>query len=155
MCGRQALGAAVSGCRTPGSVPIPGGLHRRSRRHADRPPRIDGLPESLHKHVVAPAAGAVHADLNAVPFQDSRELQARELAALIGVEEIRYAIVGHGIPDRLRTEIGRQPVGQPPRQHPVTGPVHDRTPGLEGAMHRNVGDINRPDMVRAGDLHVA
>jgi hypothetical protein len=29
---------------------------------------FDALPESLHKHVVAPAAGAVHADLNACPF---------------------------------------------------------------------------------------
>ena len=116
---------------------------------------FDALPESFHEHVVPPAAGAVPADLNAVLVQEPRELQARELAALIGVEDIRCAIVGHSLLDRLRTETGRQRVGQPPRQHPATGPVHDCTQVHEAAVHRNVGNIGRPDMVRPGDLHVA
>jgi hypothetical protein len=43
---------------------------------------FDALPESFHKHVVAPTACAVHADLNAVLFENPRELQACELAPL-------------------------------------------------------------------------
>jgi len=68
-----------------------------------------------------------------VRFQDPRALQARELASLIGVEDSRCAIVGHGLLDRLRAEIGCQRIGQPPRQHPVTDPVHDRTQVHEAA----------------------
>ena len=36
-------------------------------------------PESFHEYVIPPAAFAVHADLNAAVFQDSRELLAGEL----------------------------------------------------------------------------
>ena len=72
-------------------------------------------------------------------FQDPRELQARELASLIGVEDIRCAIVGHGLLDRLCIEIGHQCVGQPPRQHAATGPVEDREQIHEAARYRDLG----------------
>ena len=54
---------------------------------------FDALPESFHEHVVAPTACPVHADLNAVGAQQPGEFEAGELAALIGVEDLRVAIL--------------------------------------------------------------
>ncbi len=71
---------------------------------------FDAFPESFHKHVVTPTACAVQADLNAVRFENPRELQARERAPLVSVEDRRCAIVGHGLLARLGTAIGRQGV---------------------------------------------
>ena len=87
---------------------------------------FDALPESFHEHVVPPAAFPIHADLDAVVLQQPREFLAGELAPLIGVEDVRRAIAGQGLLHRLQAEVGRQRVGQPPRQHPATGPVEDR-----------------------------
>jgi hypothetical protein len=47
-------------------------------------------PEALHKHIVAPAALAVHADRNLLALEDAGEVDAGELAALIGVEDFRF-----------------------------------------------------------------
>lgn len=115
---------------------------------------FEALPEPLDKHIVAPAPGSVHADLDAVLFQQARKLQARGLVALIGTEDRRGAIGGHGLLDCFSKEIGRQRIGQAPRQHPATGPVYDNTQVHEAAVHRTVGDISRPDMVRPGDRHI-
>ncbi len=48
---------------------------------------LDRLPQPLDENVVAPAAFAVHADRDAVCLEHLGELDARELAALVGVEE--------------------------------------------------------------------
>ena len=66
---------------------------------------FDAFPESLHKHVVAPAAFPVHADLDAVVSQKPRELLAGELAPLIDIEDLRRAIVGQRVLRCVQTEI--------------------------------------------------
>ena len=88
-------------------------------------------------------------------FQQARELQTRELTPLVGVEDLRCAIAGQGLLDRLAAKVRGQRIGEPPRQHPATRPVQDGEQLHEAARHRDVGDIGRPDMVRAGDLRVA
>ena len=70
---------------------------------------FDALPQPLHEHVIPPAAFAVHADLDAVDFQQSREIEA-ELAALIGVEEFRPAVAVERLLNRFDTEVGGQRV---------------------------------------------
>ena len=112
-------------------------------------------PQPLDQHVVAPAAGAIHADSDVVLLEEPRELLAGELAALVGVEELRRAIAGQGLLDRLETEVGRQRVGQPPRQHPATRPIQDGEQIHEASAHRDVGDVGGPHLVRASDLQLA
>ena len=78
---RQALGTASSGCRTSGTAPRPDG-----GADAVIGPQIHLLvlytpPEPFDEDVVPPAAGAVHADLDAMVFQQPREFLARELAS--------------------------------------------------------------------------
>ena len=49
-------------------------------------------PQSLDKDVVHASALAVHADRDPVPFQGAGEVVAGELAALVGIEDLRLAI---------------------------------------------------------------
>jgi len=52
---------------------------------------FDGAPQALDEHVVAPAALAVHADLDMLRAQHIEERRAGKLRALIGVEYLRRA----------------------------------------------------------------
>jgi hypothetical protein len=53
---------------------------------------LEGAPEPFDEDVVAPAALAVHADLDTVGLGQPREGGTRELGALIGVEDGRSAM---------------------------------------------------------------
>ena len=66
---------------------------------------LDTFPESLHKHVIPPAAVAVHADLNPLVFQKSRELLAGELTPLVGVEDFGTAILRDRLSHGVETEV--------------------------------------------------
>jgi hypothetical protein len=82
----------------PEVVPNPG-----SRlRHRLAGPQIDGFifdaaSEALDKHIVQPAALAVHADLDPCGFQNACEGLVGELGALVGVEDLRGAIAASGL----------------------------------------------------------
>ena len=115
---------------------------------------FNAFPRSFHEHVVPPTPFPVHADLDAVVLQEPRELLAGELAPLIGMEDLRRAIVGQGVLDCFQAEVGRERVGQPPRQHSTTGPVEHREQIDEAPCHRNVGDIRRPDVIGATDRQI-
>ena len=56
-----------------------------------------GFPEPLDENVVAPGALTVHADGNPVREQDAGERLAGELAALVGVEDLRPAMFADGL----------------------------------------------------------
>ncbi len=106
---------------------------------------FDALPESFHEHVVPPTPFPVHADLDAVMRQEPRELLAGKLASLVGIEDLRCARVGQGVPNGLQAEIGRERVGEPPRQHPATGPVEHGEQIHEAPRHRKWSE--RPGVV--------
>jgi hypothetical protein len=112
-------------------------------------------PQPFDTHVVPPAAGAVHADLDVTVFQPPRELLARELAAVVRIEDGWRALAGQGLRYRLHAAVGRQRVGQPPRQHSATRPVHHREEIHKATCHRQVRDIRRPHMVGASDRQMA
>jgi len=46
-------------------------------------------------------------------------------AALVGIEDLRPAIIGERFLERLDTKIGAERVGQPPRQRRTAHPVQD------------------------------
>ncbi len=70
-----------------------------------------------------------------------------ELAALVGVEDLRPAVGGQGLLDRVDAERGVHRDRQPPAQDLAAEPVHYRAQVAEAARHRDVGDIHRPDLV--------
>ena len=58
---------------------------------------------------------------------------------------------GQGLFERVRAEACVQCVRQTPGQNEPARPVHDRHQVKEAALHRDVGDIGAPDMVRPLD----
>ena len=75
---------------------------------------FDTLPESFHEYMIPPTTGDIHADLNAVVFQQPSELQAGELAPLVSIEDVRCAKPGDRLLDRLDAKVSGQRIGQPP-----------------------------------------
>src|SRR3954453_17574110 len=65
---------------------------------------FDRSPEALDEDVVTPSTLAVHADGDFVCGQDTDEGLAGELAALIGVEDLRPAMVGQSLFQSLDAE---------------------------------------------------
>src|SRR5258708_15913377 len=65
---------------------------------------FDAAPQSFDEHIVPPSALAVHADRDAVAGEDAGEGRPGELAALVGVEDLRLAVTGHRILQRLDAE---------------------------------------------------
>ena len=112
---------------------------------------LEASPEAFHKDVIPQTAAAIHTDLNPPVFENPGEFLAGELAALIRVEDLWLTIAGERLPHRVEAEIRGERVGQPPRQHPATRPIQDRTQIHKAAPHRNVGDIGRPHVIRLGD----
>lgn len=112
---------------------------------------LDTAPEALDKDVVPPAALAVHTDLHAVILEQLREVGAGELAALVGVKDLRHSIAVNGHIHGIHAEIRRKGVGHPPRQHLSGIPIHDGHQIEEPPAHRNVGDVSYPNLVRPVD----
>ncbi len=79
------------------------GLQSRSQiRNAVVGVQVDMLvlhraSESFDKDVVHPSSFAIHADLDAVCLQDAGEVLAGKLGSLIGVEDLRPAVLCNGL----------------------------------------------------------
>jgi len=78
---------------------------------------------------------------------------ARELRSLIGVEDARLPTT-QGLGEHTSAEVGILRVGDIPGQDKTTEPVDDRDTVHEASLHRNVGDVSAPHMVRLCDGHV-
>ena len=66
---------------------------------------LDRFPQAFNEDVVAPRTFAIHADGNAVVHQQLREFKARELAALIRVEDFRLAVAKKGFLHGLDAKV--------------------------------------------------
>ncbi len=111
-------------------------------------------PEPCDEDVVALGCLAVHADGNLVFQQQPGEVTAGELAALVGIENLRLAVPGECFLNRLDAEFHLQRDRQFPGQHPPAESVHHRRQIHKAARHRDVGDVHRPHLVRPVD-HLA
>ena len=114
--------------------------------------QVDGLvferaPEALDEDVVHAAAPAIHGDGDAGVFEHSRELEAGELAALVGIEDLGPAVAVQGFSQGLDAGPGIQGIGQPPGEHTAGGPVHDGQQVQEVALDGNVGYVRAPDLI--------
>src|SRR5674476_1549881 len=65
---------------------------------------FNAAPQPLDKDIVPPSSFAVHADCNAVVGEHASEGRARELRTLIGIEDVRLAMMSQGILQRLDAE---------------------------------------------------
>src|SRR6202043_2635691 len=87
---------------------------------------FDATPQPLDEDVVPPGALAVHADGDSVFDQHASECRASELAALIGVADLRIAVASESVLKRLNAERRLHRDRYAPRQHATAEPVeHD------------------------------
>src|SRR5260370_36140046 len=66
---------------------------------------FQAAPEPFDKHIVHPTPTPVHGNANARLLQHAGESRRGELAALIGVEDVRSAKPGQGFFQRLDAEL--------------------------------------------------
>ena len=112
---------------------------------------LDSAPKALDEDVVQSSAPAVHADQSASGLDCVGECSGCELSALIGVEDIRCALLQR-LTQSDQAKLAIQSVGQLPTQNVAAVPVDDRHQVHEAALHGNIGDICAPDLVGSSDL---
>jgi hypothetical protein len=112
---------------------------------------LDALPDPLDEDVVDPAALAVHADHDVVGLEYAGEFGAGELAALVGVEDLRPAVLGDRLFQGLDAEVRAHADRHPMRQHPAGCPVDDGDQIDEAPAHGDIGNVGRPVLVGTVD----
>ncbi len=115
---------------------------------------FERTPQSFDKDVIHAPAPPIHRDRDLSALEDAGEVEAGELASLIGIEDFRLAVSIQCLVQGLNAEPGIHGVRQPPRQNMTGGPVHDCDQVQEPALNRNVGDVGTPDLIGAVDHHV-
>ena len=101
---------------------------------------FDGPPQTLDEDVVAPRSFSVHADLDFSACQNFDEVGGRELAALIGVEDVGLAVARQCILNSFNAEVGLQRDRDPPGQHAAGEPVQHGGEIDDAARHRDEED---------------
>ena len=74
--------------------------------------------QRISTNVIAPAALAIHADSDAVAIEHPDGGRAGELAARIGVHDLRFPMAGNRVLKRFHAGIGRQADGYAPGEPP-------------------------------------
>ena len=83
---------------------------------------LHGAPEAFDEDVVSPAALAVHADVDLPASEDVQELETRELAPLVGVEDLGTAEPSERLLERRDAEVTGERRGQRARSGPCGSP---------------------------------
>lgn len=116
---------------------------------------FDGAPEPLDKDFVEAKALAVQWELYAQSKQQLGKLGGGELAALIGVEDLRRAV----LPDRSLQ--GPHAKGRVERIRVLPGQNRSVEPADHGEqidqvdLDRDIRDVGGPNLIRALDLEMA
>src|ERR1035441_1646235 len=116
---------------------------------------FERTPEALDEDVVAPAALAVHADLDAFFFEPPGEGFAGELTALIGVEDLGPAVLAQSLVQCFDAERSVHGDRQPPSQHAAAKPVDDRSQIDEAMRHGDIGNVHCPNLIGPRDRESA
>jgi len=101
-------------CTTPGTGPCPRVPRSRRHRHAFV---FHAPPQTFDEHIVPPCAAAVHGEVAAAVEHGPGELLSRELAALIGVDDIGQPKARKGLLGNLPGVARLDSYGDLVRQH--------------------------------------
>jgi hypothetical protein len=125
-----------------------------SQRRGDRRTRIwlrrtsfQRAPKPLDKNIVKPASASVHGQADAGVTQELCEPRTGELAALIGIENVRPAVFRHRFFQGLDAELDIHRIAEPPGQDLAAEPVHDDDEVQEPTAHGDVRNVSTPDLM--------
>lgn len=108
---------------------------------------LEGPPESLHDDVVHGSTLAIPADGDTFGFQNSSEDIARELAALVGIENLGTTPFPYGLEKGVHAELRVQSVRHSIGQDFTAMPIQNGHQVDESPAQRDVGDIGAPNLV--------
>ncbi len=115
--------------------------------------QVDGFiferaPQTFDEDVVHAPAPPIHGDRDLGGFKNAGEVKAGELASLISVEALRFAVSIQRLIQGIDAEGGIHGIRQPPCEDMAGRPVHDRDQIKEPALNRNVGDVGLMRILR-------
>ena len=102
---------------------------------------FDGPPEPLDEDVVEAAPLSIHREFHAKGEQWLGKFGRGELAALVGVEDLRHSVLLDRPLDRPGAEAGVEGVRQFPSQDRPAVPIDHREEVDVATLDRNVGDV--------------
>ncbi len=108
---------------------------------------LEGSPKSLDKDVVYHSATAVHTDVDAALSEHGDKAVARELRALISIEDVGLR-KAQCLLQRLYAEVRSQGIGQLPGKNIATEPIHDCHKIHEAFSKRNIRYVAAPNLIR-------
>ena len=111
-------------------------------------------PQPFNHDVVQSPSFAIHADLDLMRFEHASEVFTRELAALVGVEDLRSTFGLQSLFQALHAEGIVHAVAQLPADYVATRPVHHCGEVDVTIAQRDVGDVRAPDLIATLDVQV-
>ena len=115
---------------------------------------FDRSRKPFDKSVIPLGALAIHTDVYVVVLEVPGKGQRSELATLVGVHDLRFAILLNCLFERVQAKAGVHRNRNPMRQNTPRVPVHHHREIDKPARHRDIGDIHRPDLFGAGNRQV-
>jgi len=112
---------------------------------------FQAAPQPFDEDVVQKPPLTVHADPHPHSLQFIDEPRGGELHTLIGVENLRPAMLGQRFLNRLDTELRLHRDRQAPRQNPPAEPIHHRNQVEKPPRHRDICYVRAPNLVRPVD----
>lgn len=112
---------------------------------------FNSTPEPLNKDVVAGSTAVIHADPGTGVQKELRILRTRKMAALIAVHDPRCGYL-QCLPAGIEDKIDRHCVIRFPVEDVSGKPVDDGDKVKPVRPDRDIGDIDRPDVVRVIDI---
>ena len=113
--------------------------------------RLDGTPEAFYPDVVLAASVSIHTDLDAEALTGGQQQTACILTALVRVDDLRRTVGFHNQAKRFYTVLLVQRIVQSPGHDTATVEIYYRREVHEYVPHRNIGNVDAPEMVRTGD----
>ena len=115
---------------------------------------FDAAPQSLDEDVVQCSTASIHTDGDLPLFENAGESVARELNALIRIENLRRRLF-QSLIQRARAEIRFQCGRDFPRQNITRVPVNDRCQINKAAVQSDIRDVCAPDLIAAFDFQTS
>ena len=98
--------------------------------------------------MILPGSASVHAEVASLFFDGLHKLMRAELTALVGVHNLRLAVVRERLLEHIDRMTGLQRDGDLLGQYLAAGPVYNGREVDEPFSHRDVGRIQCPHLVR-------
>ncbi len=115
---------------------------------------LQGSPQAFNEDVFDVSSPSVHRDAHAHLVQRGDPGRSGELADLICIHDLRWALLGYGLLQCFDAEVCVHRVAELPAQDLARGPIQDGDQIQEHIRDRHKGDICTPNLNGPVNLHL-